>query len=65
MKEACGFILWCIVLFFREREKAEIRDRKVLEVLQRKDDRISELQANLAYKARELGETTVRWVIVR
>ncbi|XP_053405282.1 centlein-like isoform X2 [Mercenaria mercenaria] len=44
----------------REREKAEIRDRKVLEILQRKDERISELQANLAYKARELGESTVK-----
>ncbi|WAR01004.1 CNTLN-like protein [Mya arenaria] len=44
----------------REREKAEQRDRKVLEILQRKDDRIDELQANLAYKTRELGQSTVK-----
>ncbi|XP_060574034.1 centlein-like isoform X2 [Ruditapes philippinarum] len=44
----------------REREKAEIRDRKVLEIIQRKDERIGELQANLAYKARELGQSTVK-----
>ena len=29
---------------FREKEKGEIKDRKVLEVLQIKDDRIEELQ---------------------
>lgn len=41
---------------FREKEKAEIKDRKVLEVLQLKDDKIEELQTLLTLRSRELGE---------
>lgn len=41
---------------FREKEKAEIKDRKVLEVLQLKDDKIEELQTLLILRSRELGE---------
>lgn len=40
----------------REKEKAEIKDRKVLEVLQLKDDKIEELQTLLTLRSRELGE---------
>jgi len=46
---------------FREREKAEQRDRKVLEILEKKDERIEELQTNLAYNTRELGENVIRY----
>lgn len=41
---------------FREKEKAEIKDRKVLDVLQLKDDKIEELQTLLTHRSRELGE---------
>ncbi|XP_052279031.1 centlein-like isoform X2 [Dreissena polymorpha] len=44
----------------REQERCEARDRRVLEILQRKDERIEELQANLAYKQRELSTNTVK-----
>lgn len=44
----------------REKEKNEIKDRKVLEVLQIKDDRIEELQHVLAQKTRELTELAIR-----
>ncbi|KAK3097060.1 hypothetical protein FSP39_005997 [Pinctada imbricata] len=44
----------------REKEKAEIKDRKVLEVLQLKDDRIEELQTILSLKSRELGDVAIR-----
>lgn len=50
-----------IRVFYREREKAEQRDRKVLEILQQKDERIDELQTNLAYNTRELGESAIRY----
>ncbi|XP_061172759.1 centlein-like isoform X1 [Saccostrea echinata] len=40
----------------REKEKAEIKDRKVLEVLQMKDDKIEELQTLLTHRSQELGE---------
>ncbi|XP_056021227.1 centlein-like isoform X3 [Ostrea edulis] len=40
----------------REKEKAEIKDRKVLDVLQLKDDKIEELQTLLTHRSRELGE---------
>ena len=33
-----------IILPFREKEKAEIKDKKVLLILQQKDDKISELE---------------------
>ena len=47
---------------FREKEKSEIKDRKVLEVLQIKDDRIEELQHVLTQKTRELTELAIRLV---
>ena len=48
--------------YFREREKAEIKDRKVLEILQMKDEKIEELQAILTSRARELEDSISRWV---
>ena len=47
---------------FREKEKAEIKDRKVLEILQMKDEKIDELQALLTSRARELEDSINRWV---
>lgn len=44
MTQAVGLVVQ------RERDKAEQRDRKVLEILQRKDEKIEELQANLSYR---------------
>ena len=37
---------WFTICFFcfREKEKAELKDRKILEILQIKDDRIAELE---------------------
>ena len=50
---------------FREKEKAEIKDRKVLEILQMKDEKIEELQALLTSRARELEDSINRWVKVK
>ena len=47
---------------YREREKAEIKDRKVLEILQMKDEKIEELQAKLTSRARELEESLDRYM---
>lgn len=58
------FLIYAHIFTFREREKAELRDRKVLEILQKKDERIEELQSNLAYNTRELGESAIRWVML-
>ncbi|XP_063434293.1 centlein-like isoform X2 [Mytilus trossulus] len=44
----------------REKEKSEIKDRKVLEVLQIKDERIEELQHALTQKSREVAELAIR-----
>ena len=38
----------------------EIKDRQVLEILQIKDEKIEELQANLTSRARELDESLTR-----
>ena len=47
---------------YREREKAEIKDRKVLEILQMKDEKIEELQTKLTSRARELEESLDRYM---
>ncbi|XP_060068888.1 centlein-like [Ylistrum balloti] len=44
----------------REKEKSENKDRKVLEILQMKDERIEELQTLVAARTKELGEIAVR-----
>lgn len=49
-------------IFFREKEKSEIKDRKVLEVLQIKDERIEELQHALTQKSREVAELAIRYI---
>ncbi|KAJ8303841.1 hypothetical protein KUTeg_017424 [Tegillarca granosa] len=46
----------------REKEKAEIKDRKVLEILQMKDEKIEELQNLLSSRTRELGDLAIRRV---
>ena len=38
----------------------ESKDRKVLEILQMKDEKIDELQVNLTSRARELDESLTR-----
>nr|KAG5692714.1 hypothetical protein BaRGS_008577 [Batillaria attramentaria] len=40
----------------REKEKAEAKDHKVLEILQVKDDRIEELQNIVAKQSQEISE---------
>ena len=47
-------------LSYREREKAEVRDRKVLEILQKKDEKIEELHDLLANKTEQLGVSAIR-----
>ncbi|XP_070542626.1 centlein-like isoform X2 [Ptychodera flava] len=44
----------------REKEKAEIKDKKVLEILQIKDDRISELEKLLSQQQAELNDFVAR-----
>lgn len=46
----------------REKEKAEAKDHKVLEILQVKDDRIEELQNVVAKQAQEISELLTRKV---
>ena len=41
-----------------------MRDRKVLEILQRKDEKIEELTNNLLYKTTELGQSTLRYSVL-
>lgn len=41
---------------FREKEKAEAKDHKVLEIFQVKDDRIEELQNIVAKQSQEISE---------
>ena len=49
--ESCNWISNC-----REKEKAEIKDRKVLDILSDKDERIEELQKVLANQSKELTQ---------
>ncbi|XP_021354546.1 centlein-like [Mizuhopecten yessoensis] len=44
----------------REKEKSETKDRKVLEILQMKDEKIEELQTLVAARTKELSEIAVR-----
>ncbi|XP_033750064.1 centlein-like isoform X2 [Pecten maximus] len=44
----------------REKEKSENKDRKVLEILQMKDEKIEELQTLVAARTKELSEIAVR-----
>lgn len=39
-----GHIFLCFLFFLSEKHKAEIKDQKVLEILQSKDDTIQELE---------------------
>ena len=43
----------------REREKAEIKDKKVLDILNAKDEKIEELQKLVANQSKELSETLI------
>jgi centlein len=48
------------VNFFREKEKAEIKDRKVLQILQVKDARIEELQNIVTTQTADVKALTKR-----
>ena len=49
-----------IFVLYREKEKAEIKDRKVLDILANKDERIEELQKVLANQSKELTQVLNR-----
>ncbi len=48
------------VLSFREKEKAELKDAKVLEILQNKDDKIETLQQLNAAHGKEIEDLLAR-----
>ena len=50
----------CYVSSHREKEKAEVKDRKVLEILNVKDDKIDELQKLVATQSKELSELIIK-----
>ena len=45
-----------VSLFDREREKAELKDRKVLEILQSKDDKLDFLQRDLDQATKQVAQ---------
>ena len=47
-------------VYCREKNKAEIKDKKVLEILQIKDLKIEELQTALTAQSREINEILAR-----
>ena len=47
---------------FREKEKAEIKDRKVLGILAAKDDKIDELQKVIATQGAEVSAILAKYV---
>ena len=50
------FLINLVLSSCREKEKAEAKDLKVLEILQIKDDRIEELQNIVAKQTQEIGD---------
>ena len=51
-----AFLINLVLSLCREKEKAEAKDLKVLEILQIKDDRIEELQNIVAKQTQEIGD---------
>lgn len=51
--------------FFREKEKAEIKDRKVLSILSVKDDKIDELQKVIATQSAEVSGILSKYELFR
>ena len=49
---------------FREKEKAETKDHKVLEILQVKDDRIEELHNIVAKQSQEISDLLSKSVVL-
>ena len=47
---------------YREKEKSEMKDRKVLEILNAKDDKIDELQKLVGSQSKELSEAILVYV---
>ena len=47
---------------YREKEKSEMKDRKVLEILNAKDDKIDELQKLVGNQSKELSEAILVYV---
>ena len=47
---------------YREKEKAELKDRKVLEILQLKDDKIDELQTMMASHMQQAANSQTLYV---
>ena len=53
-------LLKVILSISREKEKQEVKDHKVLEILTVKDDRIEELQRTLVEQSQELSDVLKR-----
>lgn len=49
-------------IVFRERERAEQKDMKVLEILNLRDEKIEDLQKTLSYANKELNQAQNRYI---
>lgn len=56
----CGESEFFFISFCREREKSEIKDRNILEILQSKDEKIEELQILLSSRSKEIQDVDSR-----